>query len=269
MRSAGDPAFQTYVGIDYSGAKTPTSSLKGLRVYLADGPSQPVEVPPPTGPRKYWTRHGVAGWLVELLDGKQRALVGIDHGFSFPIQYFDKHGLPRDWPAFLEDFQRHWQTDEDGTSVDLVRAGNARTGSREWRRLTETMAGAAKSVFQFDVQGSVAKSTHTGLPWLLYLRKQLGEGVHFWPFDGWNIPQGRSAIVEVYPSLWRHEFACEGRTSDQHDAFTAAAWMQRADQSGTLRGYLNPLLSPEEVALANIEGWILGVGGAWQPPSRS
>jgi hypothetical protein len=27
--------FERYIGIDYSGAATPTSSLKGLRVYLA------------------------------------------------------------------------------------------------------------------------------------------------------------------------------------------------------------------------------------------
>jgi hypothetical protein len=32
-----------------------------------------------------------------------------------------------------------------------------------WRRLTEKRAGGAKSVFQFDVQGSVAKSTHAGI----------------------------------------------------------------------------------------------------------
>jgi hypothetical protein len=29
-------AFDQYIGIDYSGAKTPVSSIKGLRVYLAD-----------------------------------------------------------------------------------------------------------------------------------------------------------------------------------------------------------------------------------------
>ena len=28
----------------------------------------------------------------------------------------------------------------------------------------------AKSVFHFDVQGSVAKSTHAGLPWIKALR---------------------------------------------------------------------------------------------------
>src|SRR5207244_7841859 len=30
------PAFNRYIGIDYSGAKTPTSSLKGLRIYTAE-----------------------------------------------------------------------------------------------------------------------------------------------------------------------------------------------------------------------------------------
>jgi hypothetical protein len=38
------PLFKKYIGIDYSGAETPVSSLKGLRVYLADGISPPIEV---------------------------------------------------------------------------------------------------------------------------------------------------------------------------------------------------------------------------------
>ncbi len=41
------PAFGRTIGIDYSGAETPTASLKGLRVYLAEGDGHPVEVPPP------------------------------------------------------------------------------------------------------------------------------------------------------------------------------------------------------------------------------
>jgi hypothetical protein len=40
------PAFARYIGIDYSGAQTPTSSLKGLRMYLADGSAPPVEMQP-------------------------------------------------------------------------------------------------------------------------------------------------------------------------------------------------------------------------------
>jgi hypothetical protein len=31
-----NPAFELYIGIDYSGAQTPTSSPKRFRVYAAD-----------------------------------------------------------------------------------------------------------------------------------------------------------------------------------------------------------------------------------------
>jgi hypothetical protein len=83
--------------------------------------------------------------------------------------------------------------------------------------------------------------------------------VHFWPFDGWEIPAGRSTIVEVYPALWNRSFANNGRTADQHDAFCIAASLSRADRDGTLAGFLNPALSPTERAVAQVEGWILGV----------
>jgi hypothetical protein len=159
--------------------------------------------------------------------------VGIDHGFSFPLRYFEVHALKPDWPNFLDDFQRHWPTDDDHTYVDFVREGvcgngTARMGNARWRRLTEERAGVAKSVFHFDVQGSVAKSTHAGIPWLRFIRERLGSRVHFWPFDGWDIPAGRSAIAEVYPALWSRRFTNEGRTGDQHDAFSIAAWLSRA-----------------------------------------
>lgn len=259
------PSFDRYVGIDYSGAQTPTSSLTGLRVYLADRASLPVEVQPPPSPRKYWTRRGIAEWLVERLSGDRRTLVGIDHGFSFPVMYFERYGLPHDWPAFLDDFQRHWPTDEDHTYVDFVRDGicgngAARSGHPRWRRVAEIRAGAAKSVFRFDVHGSVAKSTHAGLPWLRYLRQRVGARVHFWPFDGWEIPAGRAVVAEVYPSLWSRAFAREGRTADQHDAYAVAAWMRQADAAGRLGEFFDPAVTPAERAAARIEGWILGVG---------
>jgi hypothetical protein len=258
------PAFNRYIGVDYSGAETPISSLKGLRVYMADRESPPVGVPPLPSRRKYWTRRGIAEWLVERLSERPPTLVGIDHGFSFPLRYFEVHGLDPDWPAFLDDFQRHWPTDGDHTYVDFVRFGAvgngaARTGNARWRRLTEARTRRAKSVFQFDVRGSVAKATHAGLPWLRYIRQQLGNRVHFWPFDSWGIPRGRSAVAEVYPSLWSGSFSRNGRDAHQHDAYSAAAWLRRADLDGSLGGLLNPSLAPAERAVAQVEGWILGV----------
>jgi hypothetical protein len=257
------PAFARCIGIDYSGAQTPIASLKGLRVYLTDGGAPPKEISPPLSSRKYWSRRGIAEWLLERLAEDTPTLVGIDHGFSFPLRYFETHRLLPDWPAFLDDFELHWPTDEDHTYVEFVRDGvhgngAARTGNARWRRLTEERAGAAKSVFHFDVQGSVAKSTHAGIPWLRFIHQRLGGRVHFWPFDGWDIPAGRSAIAEVYPALWSRGFPIDGRTSDQHDAYSIAAWLAGADRDGALSTAFNPQLSPLERTTAQVEGWILG-----------
>ncbi len=264
MSADHDPMFTRYIGIDYSGAETANASLKGLRVYLADRDHSPTEVPPPPSPRKYWTRKGIAQWLVERLTEPVRTLIGIDHGFSFPLQYFEKYGLPLDWQNFLEDFHRHWPTDQDHVYVDFVREGAcgngaARMGSPRWLRLTEKRARTAKSVFRFDVQGSVAKSTHSGLPWLLFIRCHTGGRAHFWPFDGWDIPYGMSVVAEVYPSLWSRSFPCDGRTADQHDAYSVAAWMRSTDCDGRLAEFFSPGLTADDRTQASIEGWILGV----------
>ncbi len=127
---------------------------------------------------------------MERLAETPATVVGLDHGFSFPLQYFERHRLPLHWPFFLEDFHRHWPTDEDHVYVDFVRDGfcgfgAARDGDQRWRRLTEMRNGGAKSVFHFDVQGTVAKSTHAGLPWLHRIRQRFSDRVHFWPFNGW------------------------------------------------------------------------------------
>lgn len=256
-------AFNRYIGIDYSGAETCDSSLKGLRVYAADHSSEPREVAPPPSLRRYWTRKGIAKWLAEKLSEEPPTLVGIDHGFSFPVRYFEKYGLPRDWPSFLDDFQKHWPTDEKNTYVDFVREGEcgngaARCGDSRWRRITEVRAGA-KSVFHFDVPGSVAKSTHAGIPWLRYLRNRVGDPMHFWPFDGWSVQQGKSAVVEVYPALWSRSFPHGGRNSDQQDAYAAAEWLRRNDLEGSLERFFNPNLTAHERDVAEIEGWILGM----------
>jgi hypothetical protein len=260
------PAFSRYIGIDYSGAETPESSIKGLRVYLAEGGAHPVEVGPPASPRRYWTRRGIAEWLAETLAEGVPALVGIDHGFSFPLRYFETHGLVPDWRAFLDDFQRHWPTDDRYMYVDFIRDGlkghaAARMGNPRWLRLTEERAGRAKSVFQFNGPGSVAKASHAGIPWLRFMRQRLGPRAHFWPFDGWAIPAGCSALAEVYPSPWNRRFAREDRTPDQHDAYCIAAWLARADQDGNLTALLRPELTPAVRAVAQVEGWILGVPG--------
>ena len=263
--------FGRTIGIDYSGAETADSSLKGLRVYQSVGEAAAEEVLPPPSPKKYWTRRGLAKWLIEQLDGNIPTIVGIDHGFSFPLRYFERYGLEPDWSSFLEDFCAHWPTDSPHTYVDFVRDGkvgngNARTGERRWRRLTEEATGAAKSVFHFDVQGTVAKSTHAGLPWLRHIRRARSD-LHFWPFDGWLPSRGSSVVVEAYPRLYSQDFPKDGRTADQHDAYSIARWLKEADQNGTLADGFAPPASEPVAVTGFVEGWILG--SYWPPTEKT
>ena len=256
--------FERYVGIDYSGAATPDTGLKGLRVYMGCADVAAREVLPPAGSSKYWTRRGIAHWLAAQLNSDVPTIVGIDHGFSFPLQYFEAHGLAHDWHGFLDDFHQHWPTDLEHTYVDFVREGKVgnsaiRSGNPRWRRHCELKC-RGKSVFHFDVQGSVAKSTHSGLPWLRYLHLRLRDKLHFWPFDGWDVPAGRSVIAEAYPAVYKKNYPVQDRTPDQHDAYAVAQWLQDQDRSDGLQKALHPDLTPDERASARVEGWILGVG---------
>jgi hypothetical protein len=77
------PQFARYIGIDYySGAETADSSCKGLRVFMAEGTGEPMQVLSPTSTRRYWTRRGLAELLCNELGGETPTIVGIDHCFQ-------------------------------------------------------------------------------------------------------------------------------------------------------------------------------------------
>jgi hypothetical protein len=83
--------------------------------------------------------------------------------------------------------------------------------------------------------------------------------VHFRPFDGWDVPARRSMLAEVDPALWRRAFGPGQGSHAQQGAFAIAAALARADSDGFLAGWLKPPLPAAERAVAEIEGWILGV----------
>lgn len=270
--------FTQFVGIDYSGAQSPTSRLKGLQVCVAQPGTTPMQVVTPaaaaasargeshSAPR-HWTRSEIALWIIDLIKRGEPALIGIDHGFSFPETYFRRYSLDN-WDAFLADFCRNWPTDRDHVYVDFVReridrdwlAGTElRVGKASELRLCERWTSSAKSVFQFDVQGQVAKSTHAGIPWLARIRDACGDTLHFWPFDGWTPPEGKSVIAEVYPSIFRNRYEREGRSPDEQDAYAVARWLADTGTAGRLDRYFEPPLNDRERQTAALEGWILGI----------
>ncbi len=272
------PRFIRHLGVDYSGAGTAETPLTGLRVFEAvasergwRAPTRPADVAVrerrPGTSRRHWTRRGLAEWLIALLgDEDGPVLVGIDHGFSFPEAYFAAHGLPRVWRTFLTDFCHHWPTDNPDTTVEDLRRSNTagvarRGGSARWRRLAELRSGTAKSVFHFDVPGSVAKSTHAGLPWIQTIGETLGwDRIHVGPFDGWTPQPGRHVLAEVYPARWNGLTRRDpDHTPDQHDAASVAAALAAEDHAGGLEKLFTPQLTPAEQAQAAYEGWILGL----------
>ncbi|MBF0434577.1 MAG: hypothetical protein HQL77_04285 [Magnetococcales bacterium] len=261
--------FDSFVGIDYSGAKTADTGLKGIQVFAAKVGQLPEKIANTVGhKRRNWNRRAVAHWLLERLQTGERLLVGIDHGFSFPETYFQCYGL-KSWDDFLADFHRYWPTDEEDCLIDAIREGTwwvnrtrpigERTGKATELRLSELWTASASSVFRMDGQGSVGKSTHAGLPWLQFLRERCGHQLHFWPFDGWRVPDGKSLIAEAYPSLFRRRYPKEYRTPDQQDAYAIARWLEETVRRGALERYLQPPLTLPERKTAELEGWILGV----------
>ena len=255
--------FERTIGIDYSGRQTADKRLKQLQVYETWKNSEPDKVRPPEEPGHNWTRRILADWLKEELKNSPPTIVGIDHAFSFPKVYFETHVIPFCWDSFLDDFRKHWPTHhKDVIPYHLNRSGgekvDRRRGQTKWYRGTE-MHNDAKSVFLFDVPGQVAMSTHAGLPFLWELRKALPKPkVHFWPFDGWEVPSGKSCLVEAYPNLYHKYYPREGSyTGDEWDAYVTAKRMRDADQKGNLKALLNPVLPDSVKAAAQYEGWIL------------
>lgn len=261
-------SFDRFIGIDYSGAETPESRIKALQVSVVQPNAGPRPVRPEP-PAKNWSRQELAHWLLAELQRGERLLIGVDHGFSFPQSYFERYGLAS-WPAFLEDFHCYWPTDEPHCYVDFIRDGawwrhqekppGERVGTPRELRLCERWTSSAKSVFQFDMQGSVAKSTHAGIPWLRFLRERMGDRLFFWPFDGWQPREDASIVAEVYPSIFRNRYPRDGRTPDEHDAYSVARWLEESVRREIIGRYFDPPLTLPERRIAALEGWILGIG---------
>ena len=264
--------FDCFLGIGYSGAQTPLTRLKGLQVYAARPGTRGAQRFSPHGPGTEsvnWNRREVAERLRDEALRGTRFLAGIDHGFSMPVSHFGRHQLNA-WPAFLSDFVAHWPTHQDRVGVDAVWRRWSRSQGAPWvsshegvdgevLRLTERWTASARSVFMFDVQGVAAKAAHAGIPWLKWLRDEVGDRLHFWPFDGWQLPSDKSVIAEVHPSLFRRRYAREQRESDEHDAYATARWMADMAARGTLEACFQPPLTPMERDVAELEGWMLGV----------
>ncbi|WP_338469699.1 hypothetical protein R4Z10_12855 [Niallia sp. XMNu-256] len=260
--------FDYYIGIDYSGRGEPTKRTSGIQVVEMDRDGQVSRISPNGlhGRTFSWSRKEVYDYLRNrLTEQKHRFVIGIDHSLSFPVTYFKQHDLSN-WDEFLNHFQALWNT-----KVESVRDCKERVDdypNHNELRITETFTASAKSAWNFEQKtGTVAYSTHAGLPWIYELRQSFRENLHNWPYDGWKPCSEKSVLAEVYPSLLYKRFRQNDPgfplewPRDAQDAYAIAAWLRERDLNGTLERYfeVSTLTEQEKQLALQFEGWILGV----------
>lgn len=254
--------FHSYIGVDYSGKSSPTKRHSSIQVFEATCCSQPVQA----REQHSWSRQEVHDFLAKKLKKQRngdagRMIVGVDHGFSFPKSYFSQYGL-LSWDDFLRHFDDRWGYARHSELFDNATRHKFSYPNKNELRLTEQFSSSAKSVLNFDPPVTVAFSTHTGIPWLYQLRHEFSDVLHFWPFDGLTIPDAKSVIAEVYPSLFyqRYSYPDFLQRRDAKDACAVALWLQQQDAHDKLDIYLRlPTLTLQEIEVAYKEGWILGI----------
>jgi hypothetical protein len=281
------PRFESYIAIDWSGAKG--RRHKGIAIAEARGDSAPRLV----RPGHIWSREEVLGWLLKRA-AKEPTLFGFDFSFAPPIvekgeyllgepdipknarefwAYVDQSCHDDDLGAasFLEEVhRRHFYFGiADGVKADFVRFRqcDARLNAQ----------GGRKTASAYDAIGAaqVAKASFSGMRLLHHLDGK----VAIWPMDP-PLEHG-SAVVEIYTRIYLRRagmsgaklrsraalnLALEGLGSPptrlrfepndhQTDALVTAAGM-RAFARHEPRAFAPDGLTPE---IARSEGWTFGV----------
>lgn len=255
------PFFQRYIGIDYSGAAKPCKPISGLRVFVADEERAPEQERDNQARSGLWSRERLAGWLRDRLQEEIPTIVGIDHAFSYPREAVDE-AARENWEGFLEWFETRWPTRKYTVRGCLGPHETTLEAHRETLRLTDRWAPTAMPLCSgWEGNGpNVFFSTRAGIPWLRWLRHQTVGGVHFWPFDGFEVRPGRSVIAEVYPRIFRRRYEKETNLlGDERDAWLVCRWLKDRDSKDRLGSYFLPPLDEPERQQARVEGWILGV----------
>jgi hypothetical protein len=209
------PAFDTFLAIDWSGARSP---YRGIAVAKCmRGKSAPQLVSSTVNAR--WTRTEIANWLCDELKRGRRMLIGMDFAFGFPFEakvgYFhggnDRQETVFDLWKFIDDSSG----DEPDFGCDAFtcdprfealfwKSGRLPEGWVARKRRTElacaeTTNTRPETVYKLIGSKQVGKASLTGIRVLHYVRRIRKAEVSFWPFEN----SRGSTITEIYPTLFR------------------------------------------------------------------
>jgi len=279
--------FQSYVAIDWSGAKG--ARHRGIAVAEARGDAAPRLV----RPGHVWSREEVLGWLVKRA-AKEPTLFGFDFSFAPPIvergEYLvGEPGVPTTARAFWAYVDARCDDEDLGAASFLETAhrrhfyfGIADGVKADFVRFRQCDArlnaqGGRKTASAYDAIGAaqVAKASFSGMR----LLHRIDGKVAIWPID--PLPEHGSAVVEIYTRIYLRRagmsgvklrsraalnLALEGLGSPptrlrfepndhQTDALVTAAGM-RALATHEPSAFHPEGLTPE---IARSEGWTFGV----------
>lgn len=212
-------AFDGYIAIDWSGADGRYAGISIAR--CAPGAGAPWLVAPEAA---RWSRTAVATWLGAELRGGRRLLIGFDFAFGMPFEpglgylagsaptatdAFALWDLVEAASAEAGDFGCAPMIADPRFATLYWRSGRQPAAWRARQRQAEIACGAATSthpecVFKLIGAKQVGKASLTGIRVLRRVRGLNRRRVAVWPFERVN---GTSAMVEIYPTLFRKEAA--------------------------------------------------------------
>jgi len=282
-----DPKFESYVAIDWSGAKG--KKHKGIAIAEARGQAAPRLI----RPGHIWSREEVLHWLLKRA-AKEPTLFGFDFSAAPPLIERGEY-LPgeMDVPKTAREFWAYVDrisTDEDLGAASFLEqahrrhfyfgiADGVKAGFMHFRQCDARLntQGGRKIASAYDAIGAaqVAKASFSGMRFLHHLDGR----VAIWPMD--PLPERGSVVVEIYTRIYLRRAgltgvklrsradlnrALEGLGSrparlrfepndHQTDALVTAAGMRQLVTTEP-RAFDPEGLTPQ---IAQTEGWTFGV----------
>ena len=211
-----DPKFESYVAIDWSGAKG--KKHKGIAIAEARGQAAPRLI----RPGHIWSREEVLHWLLKRA-AKEPTLFGFDFSAAPPLIERGEY-LPgeMDVPKTAREFWAYVDrisTDEDLGAASFLEqahrrhfyfgiADGVKAGFMHFRQCDARLntQGGRKIASAYDAIGAaqVAKASFSGMRFLRHLDGK----VAIWPMD--PLPERGSVVVEIYTRIYLRRAGMSG-----------------------------------------------------------
>lgn len=288
--------FDEYVGIDWSGAKSPIKSRAISLSSCITGYAAPQTNPAPL------SRDDILQWCIRAAQGQKRILCGIDCNLSYASAIISQQfGVGAHYKNLWESVEtisephsnlgtENFWNQEPFTNYFWTKGTKPHWfDEKSLRRMTESKCieqglGIPESPFKMIGPKQVGKGGLSGMRLAYQLAETLGDKICIWPFFG-GIDKATLVLAEIYPRLfWTkvgfqikkirdiHElnlaikkFGSEQIKSDMiftdhmSDAVISAVGLRDLIENKK-NGKENPfLLDKENLGISRIEGWILGV----------